>query len=73
MQTVLQAGFLFRVRDGAGFADHGDLHLAGIGHLVLDLLGDIVRQPFRLLVGKFVCTDDHAQFAAGLDPTRAIK
>lgn len=67
VQPVLRAGFLFRVRYGAGFADDGDLHLAGIGHLVLDFLGDIVRQPFRLLVGEFVCTDDHAQFAAGLD------
>lgn len=33
---------LFRVRNRARFADHGDLHLSRVGHLVLDLLGDFV-------------------------------
>ena len=58
---------LFGVRNGAGFADHSDLHLTGIGHFVLDLLGDIVRQSFRFLIRKLVGADDHAQFAAGLN------
>ena len=41
---------LFRVAHGASLTNHGDLHLARIGHLILDLLGDLVREALRLLI-----------------------
>lgn len=35
---------LFRIVDGAAFADNNHFYLAGILHFILDLLGNVMRQ-----------------------------
>ena len=59
--------YLLGVGDGAGFADDGDFDLAGVGHLVLDLGGDLTREGLGLSVGHLVGTDDDSQFTTSLD------
>src|SRR6478735_12527122 len=49
------------VVDRAGLADHAHAHLAGIGRLVLDALGDVLGQEHRLLVGDLGVLHQDAQ------------
>src|SRR5688500_5770952 len=56
-----------RVLDRTGLADHRDLDLARVGEVLLDLLGDVAREPDRLLVGDLLAVHDDADLAAGLD------
>ena len=51
---------LFRITYRAGFADDRDFHLSRIGHFILDFLGNLSAQAFRLLVVYLVCTYDDA-------------
>ena len=48
-------------------ADHSHLDLTRIGHLGLDLLGDLEAQLIAVDVRNLVRLDDYTQFAAGLD------
>ena len=43
---------------GACFADYCDLYLTRVGHLILNLLGDISRETFSLLIINLVGTND---------------
>src|SRR5262245_3359287 len=52
------------------FTDDSDLDLAGILQLVLDPLGDVLRQPDGFFVGHLLAFDDDADFAAGLERER---
>src|SRR6266508_3445830 len=56
-----------RILDGPRLPDHGDLDLAGILQLRLDLLGHVAGEPERLVVAQAAGLDDDAQLAAGLD------
>src|SRR5688500_9356085 len=56
-----------RVFDRTGLADHRHLDLARLGEVLLDLLGDVAREPDRLLVGDLLAVDDDPNLAAGLD------
>src|SRR5262249_38094228 len=53
--------------NGPGFTDDGHLDLTGVLELVLDALGDVLRQPHGLLVRDAIAFDDDADFAAGLE------
>src|SRR5882672_9315268 len=53
--------------DRAGLADHHDLDVAGVLHLGLDALGDVLRQLVRVEVRDDVGPRHHAQLAPGLD------
>src|SRR5262245_17890012 len=59
-----------RVFDGACLTDDGDLDLAGVLQLVLDALGDVLREPDGFLVAHAIALDDDADFAAGLERER---
>src|SRR3954470_6633275 len=61
---------LSRVFDGPCFTDDGDLDLTGIFQLVLDALGDVLREPHGLFVADAVALDDDADLAAGLEGER---
>ena len=50
----------------AGLADHDDMDLAGVLHLVLDLLGDVVGEDGCLGVVDLVRLDHDADLAACL-------
>src|SRR5687767_13756828 len=56
-----------RVLDRTGLADDGDLDLPRVGEVLLDLLGDVAREPDRLLVGDLLAVHDDADLAARLD------
>src|SRR6266542_388039 len=56
-----------RIFDGPRLPDHGDLDLAGILQLRLDLLGHVAREPECLVVAQATGLDDDAQLAAGLN------
>ena len=58
---------LFCVTNGTGFTDDGDAHLAGISHLILDLLSNLVREFLGLGITDLVSAYDDAQFTASLD------
>src|SRR5260370_8907035 len=49
---------------GAGLADHGDADLAGVGQLLLDLLGDVAGDHLRLDVVDSVRLDHDPDLAA---------
>lgn len=51
----------------AGLADDGDLHLTRIGHFVLNLGGNLVRELGALLVVHLVGSHDDAKFTSCLD------
>ena len=51
---------------GAGLADDGDPDLAGVGQLLLDLLGDVAGDHLRLDVVDRVRPHHHPDLAAGL-------
>lgn len=57
-------------RLGAGLADDDDVNLAGILHLVLDLLRDVMREHGRLGVVDGIRLDHDANLAAGLHGRR---
>ena len=57
---------LFSVTNCTGFTDDCDLYLTWIGHLILNLLGDLRREALRLLVVDLVCTHDHTQLTTRL-------
>ena len=58
---------LLGVTDSPRFADNGYFHLSGVGHLVLDALGNVERDTFCLGVGDFLAPHHNAQLAACLD------
>ena len=55
---------LFRVVDGLGLAQEIDLDLAGVGQLVLDLLGDVAREQHHLILRDLLGLDHDADLAA---------
>ena len=55
---------------GACLADYRNLHLTGIGHFVLNLLGDVGWENLDALVVNLVGTDDDAELTTGLDGIR---
>src|SRR5215203_6978210 len=50
----------------ARLPDHGDLDLAGVLELLLDLAGDLVRQQDGAVVVEIARQHHHADLAAGL-------
>ena len=58
---------LLRVVDGLGLAQEIDLDLAGVGQLVLDLLGDVAREQHHLILRDLLGLDHDADLAAGLN------
>ena len=54
-------------RHSASLADDGDLHLSWVGHLILNLLGDVGAECINFLVRNLVGTYDDTQLAASLD------
>ena len=58
---------LFGIGNAAGLADDSNLHLSGIGHLVLDLRGDIGTEGLGLGIVHLVGTDDDTELTACLD------
>ena len=67
MNQVLFYFRLLGVCYAAGLADDGDLHLTRIGHLVLNLGGDLVREFGALLVVHLVGSHDNAKLTSSLD------
>jgi ribonuclease Y len=63
---AIQAGRELRVTDRPHFSDHRNLNLSRIGHFVLYLFGNIVRQFFGVGIRHSFAAHDHAQFATGL-------
>src|SRR5262245_4967422 len=57
---------LLRVLDRAGLPHHGDLDLARVLELLLDLLGDVARHDLRRQVVHVLRLDHHPDLAAGL-------
>ncbi len=55
------------VLDRTDLAQKRDLDLAGVGHLVLDALGDVAGGLDGHLVVKLVRINDDADFPAGLN------
>src|SRR2546426_9707424 len=53
--------------DRARLADHHDLDVAGVLHLGLDALGDVLRQLVGVEIRDDLGPRHHAQLAAGLD------
>ena len=64
---VLAEVLLFGVVHGARLADDRHLDLTGILHRLLDLLGDVARQPARVEVIDLLRADDDAYLASRLD------
>src|SRR3972149_367396 len=62
---------LFRVLHGPRLADDGDLDLARVGQLLLDLLDDVAGQPGRGQVVDLLRADEDPDLPAGLDGERA--
>src|SRR3954454_14012884 len=58
--------WLSSVVGGPGLPDHGDLDLAGVLELLLDLARDLVAQQHRAVVVERARDDHHADLAAGL-------
>ena len=58
---------LLGVADGTGFANNGDLHLTGIGHLVLYASGYVGTEGFNLSVVNLIGTHNDTQFTACLN------
>ena len=58
---------LLGVLDGARLADDGDLDLARVGQLLLDLLDDVAGQPRCRQVVDLLGPDEDAHLAPGLD------
>src|SRR5512146_899100 len=63
---------LLGVLDGSGLANDGDLDLARVGQLVLDLLDDVAGEPGRGQVVDLVRPDEDPDLAAGLDRERLL-
>src|SRR4051794_935301 len=61
---------LLGVLDGAGLADDGDLDLARVGQLLLDLLDDVAGEAARGQVVDLLRTHEDADLAPGLDRER---
>src|SRR4051812_49739250 len=57
---------LSSVVGGPGLPDDGDLDLAGVLELLLDLAGDLVAEQDRAVVVERAGDDHHADLAAGL-------
>src|SRR5690349_10443724 len=55
---IRNLAWLFRVVHRPGFAYHGYLHLPGIRHFILDLIGNIEAEHFRLLVVYLFALND---------------
>ena len=64
--TFLKRVFLFSVAYSPRFAYYGNFHLSGIGHFILNFLGDVKRKEFGFFVVEFVGANDDAEFATGL-------
>src|SRR3954468_11270438 len=58
---------LLRHFDRAGLPDDHDLDVAGVLHLGLDALGDVLGELVGVEIADDVRLGDHAQLAAGLD------
>ena len=70
MATLLLSIYTNRlasVAHGTGFADYRNLYLTGIGHLVLNLLGDIGRECLGGLIIDLVGTHNDAELTTSLD------
>ena len=63
---------LFGILHTANLAQQRDLDLAGVGHFVFDLLGDIASHLHGGFVVDFIGVDNHADFAAGLNRIGAL-
>src|SRR5258706_1484629 len=63
---------LLRVLDGARLADDGDLDLARIGQLLLDLAHDVAREAGGREVIDLLGADEDPDLAPGLDGKRAL-
>src|SRR5829696_4239184 len=63
---------LLRVLDGARLADDGDLDLARVGQVVLDLLDDVAREARRGEVVDLLGADEDPHLPTGLDRERAF-
>src|SRR5207249_2697726 len=63
---------LFGVVDRAGLSNHAHPHLAGIGGLGFDPLGDVLGEQTRLFIGDLRVLHQHAHLAAGLDCERLL-
>ncbi len=63
---------LLRHTDRAGLADNDHADLAGILHLVLDLLGDVVGKDRGLSIGDLLRLNHHVELAAGLHRVGAL-
>src|SRR5947207_7105881 len=57
MRTFIGGGFLACVLDEPALAHDRHPDLAGVGQLLLDLLGDVARQRDRLRVGAVVAVE----------------
>lgn len=57
---------LFCVADGPGLPYNGDLDLTGVGHLILDFLGQVEGQLVGFVVADFISTHNHPEFTSGL-------
>ena len=49
------------------FTDYGDLHLSGIGHLVLDTTSNVGTERFDLLIVNLIGTDNDTKFTTSLN------
>ena len=58
---------LLGISHAAGLTDNRNLNLTRIGHLVLNLCCNLVRELDAFLVAHLVGTDNHAQLATCLD------
>src|SRR3954454_9531792 len=63
---------LLRVLDGPRLADDGDLDLARVRQVVLDLLHDVAGEPRRREVVDLLGPDEDADLASRLDGERAL-
>ena len=63
---------LFGKRLGTGLANDDNMNLTGILHLVLDLLGNIMRKHGRLSIVDGIRLHHDTDLAAGLHGVRAL-